>query len=56
MVYGFDMDDKPLMPTQRHGKVRHLLKARKAKVVKKIHLPSSFYTIQQDTPSLPLLE
>ena len=35
MVYVLDMDGKPLMPTQRHGKVRHLLKARKAKVVKK---------------------
>ncbi len=57
MVDGLDMDGKPLMPTQRHGKVRHLLKEeRKAKVVKKIHLPSSFYTIQQDIPSPPLLE
>ena len=35
MVYVFDMDGRPLMPTQRHGKVRHLLKERKAKVVKK---------------------
>ncbi|MBF0579582.1 RRXRR domain-containing protein [Erysipelotrichaceae bacterium RD49] len=35
MVYGLDMDGKPLMPTQRHDKVRHLLKERKAKVVKK---------------------
>ncbi len=35
MVYGLDVDGKPLMPTQRHGKVRYLLKARKAKVVKK---------------------
>ena len=38
MVYGLDMDDKPLMPTERQGKVRHLLKERKAKVVKKIRL------------------
>ena len=35
MVDGFDMDGKPLMPTQRHGKVRHLLNDKKAKVVKK---------------------
>ncbi len=35
MVYVLDIDGKPLMPTERHGKVRRLLKERKAKVVKK---------------------
>ena len=35
MVYVLDIDGKPLMPTERHGKVRRLLKERKAKVVNK---------------------
>ena len=35
MVYVLDINGKPLMPTERHGKVRRLLKERKAKVVKK---------------------
>ena len=34
MVYILDINNKPLMPTNRHGKVRHLLKEKKAKVVK----------------------
>ena len=38
MVYVLDIDGKPLMPTERHGKVRRLLKERKAKVVKKTPL------------------
>ena len=29
------MEGKPLMPTERHGKVRHLLKDKKAKVVRR---------------------
>lgn len=33
MVYVLDINGKPLMPTNRHGKVRHLLKDGKAKVV-----------------------
>ena len=33
MVYVLDKDNKPLMPTKRHGKVRRLLKTKKAKVV-----------------------
>ena len=33
MVYILNMEGKPLMPTVRHGKVRHLLKDKKAKVV-----------------------
>lgn len=35
MVYVLDINGKPLMPTCRHGKVKHLLKSGKAKVVKK---------------------
>lgn len=33
MVYVQDIDGKPMMPTTRHGKVRRLLKAKKATVV-----------------------
>lgn len=35
MVYVLSKDRQPLMPTNRHGKVKHLLKSGKAKVVKK---------------------
>ena len=35
MVYVLDKDGQPLMPTNRHGKVNHLLKDGKAKVVKR---------------------
>ena len=35
MVYVISIDGKPLMPTNRHGKVRRLLRDKKAKVVKK---------------------
>lgn len=35
MVYILDIDGNPLMPTERHGKVRRLLKEGKAKVVKR---------------------
>ena len=35
MVYVLNKDGKPLMPTTRHGKVRHLLKDGKAKVVRR---------------------
>lgn len=35
MVYVLDKDGQPLMPTDRHGKVRKLLKTNKAKVVKR---------------------
>ena len=47
MVYVLDKDGKPLMPTNRHGKVRHLLKDGKAKCVKR-----EPFTIQllYDTP------
>lgn len=33
MVYVLNKDGQPLMPTNRYGKIRHLLKDRKAKVV-----------------------
>lgn len=35
MVYVLNIDGQPLMPTTRHGKVKHLLKDGKAKVVKR---------------------
>lgn len=35
MVYVLNKDGQPLMPTNRHGKIRHLLKSDKAKVVKR---------------------
>lgn len=35
MVYVISQDGQPLMPTDRHGKVRRLLKSDKAKVVKR---------------------
>lgn len=35
MVYILNVNGKPLMPTKRHGKVCHLLKEGKAKVIKK---------------------
>ena len=35
MVYVLNIDGQPLMPTTRHGKVKHLLREGKAKVVKR---------------------
>ena len=35
MVYILDKENKPLMPTNRHGKVRRLLKSKMAEVVRK---------------------
>ena len=35
MVYVLDLNGQPLMPTNRYGKVRHLLKSKKAKVRKR---------------------
>lgn len=35
MVYVINKDGRPLMPTCRYGKVRHLLKDAKAKVIKR---------------------
>ena len=35
MVYVLNKDGQPLMPTNRHGKVKHLLKQGKAKVIKR---------------------
>lgn len=36
MVYIVSIDNKPLMPTSRHGKVRRLLRENKAKVIKRV--------------------
>ena len=33
MVYVLSIDGQPLMPTNRHGKVRRMLKSKQAKVV-----------------------
>ena len=35
MVYVISIDNNPLMPTKRHGKVRRLLREKKAKVVRR---------------------
>lgn len=35
MIYVLNQEGQPLMPTKRHGKVRHLLEKGKAKVVKR---------------------
>ena len=35
MIYVLSKDGQPLMPTNRHGKIKHLLKSGKAKVVKR---------------------
>ena len=34
MVYVLNSNGQPLMPTDRHGKVKHLLREGKAKVIK----------------------
>lgn len=36
MVYIVSIDNKPLMPTNRHGKVRRLLRDNKAKIIKRV--------------------
>lgn len=41
MVYVISQSGKPLIPTSRHGKVKHLLREGKARVVK-----SKPFTIQ----------
>lgn len=48
MVYVFNVNGVPLMPTDRHGKVRRLLKSKQARVVKRTP-----FTIQllYDTPT-----
>ena len=35
MVYVLNMDGRPLMPTERHGKVRRMLRDGKAKVIRR---------------------
>ena len=48
MVYVLDINGQPLMPTTRHGKVRHLLKENKAKVVKRC--PFTIQLLYKSTP------
>ncbi len=35
MVYVLSKDGQPLMPTKRYGKVKHLLRSQRAKVIKR---------------------
>ena len=36
MVYVLNQNGQPLMPTNRHGKVKHLLKSRKTTLVTQV--------------------
>lgn len=47
MVYVLDINGQPLMPTNRHGKIKHLLKSGKAKVVK--HCPFTIKLLYNST-------
>ena len=47
MVYILDHQGNPLMPTERHGKVRHLLKNNQAKVIS--HNPFTIQLLYQST-------
>ena len=40
MVYVLNMDGRPLMPTERHGKVRRMLRDGKAKVIRRCPYPA----------------
>ncbi len=42
MIYILDKNKNPLMPTERHGKIRKLLNEGKAKVVKQIPFTYDF--------------
>lgn len=42
MIYVLDINGKPLMPTKRYGFVRHMLKEKRVKIVKR----DPFFTIQ----------
>lgn len=48
MVYVLDINGQPLMPTTRYGKVRHLLKEKKAKVIKRC--PFTIQLLYKSTP------
>ena len=41
MVYVIGKNGQPLMPTNRHGKVKHLLKDGKAKVISEAVTPNT---------------
>lgn len=47
MIYVLNYDGQPLMPTDRCGRVRHLLKERKAKVVRRC--PFTIQLLYQNT-------
>lgn len=49
MVYVLDVNGKPQMPTERHGKVKRMLKEGRAKVVKRTP-----FTIQLLYKQLPI--
>lgn len=55
MVYILNKDGEPLMTTKRHGKVRHLLKSNKAKVVKRtpFTIQLLYNTRNNQTPEEP---
>lgn len=55
MVYVLSKDGHPLMPTNRHGKVKHLLESGKAKVVKRCPFTIKLlYESRTNTQSLTL--
>ena len=60
MVYVLNKNGQSLMPTNRHGKVKHLLKDGKAKVVKRcpftIKLTYETTNYTQDLTEVELLE
>ena len=53
MVYVLDINGQPLMPTDRYGKVRHLLKENKAKVIK--CCPFTIQLLYKSTPYTQLI-
>ena len=43
MVYVLNIDGHPIMPTNNHSKVRILLKQKKQKLLKDVHLLFNYY-------------
>ena len=55
MVYVLNMDGRPLMPTARYGKVRRLLRDKKAKVLKRCPFTIQLlYKVSNDTQDITL--
>lgn len=52
MVYVLDQDGYPLMPTERHGKVRRMLKHGEAKVMKKKKENLNEYVLKKENGKL----